>query len=62
MNKELKTCPFCGNQAEITKKKYSGFIVECTNQSCPASYMIGVSYDTEEEAIKVWNVRRKTEA
>ena len=55
---ELKPCPFCGSKAEIECKRYiNTWIVQCSNQSCPASYMIGMDYDTEAEAIDVWNRR-----
>ena len=57
---ELKRCPFCGHIGEIHQKEMlNTWIVECSNQSCPASYMIGMDYDTEEEAIEVWNRRAK---
>lgn len=55
---ELKRCPFCGSKAEIEHKRVlETWIVQCSNQSCPASYMIGADYDTEGEAIEAWNRR-----
>lgn len=58
MNKELKKCPFCGSKAELHySDKTEEYIVECTNNFCMASYMIGMKYDTEEEAIVAWNRR-----
>lgn len=58
MNIELKPCPFCGNKATITYKQVlEAYICECSNNDCPASYMIGNIYDTMEEAIEVWNRR-----
>lgn len=55
---ELKRCPFCGSKAEIEHKRVlETWIVQCSNQSCPASYMIGADYDTIEEAIEAWNKR-----
>lgn len=58
---ELKPCPFCGSRAEINhKEKLDAWIVECTNQRCFASYMIGWWYDTEQEAVEMWN-RRETQ-
>lgn len=59
---DLKRCPFCGHVAESRKKRgIDRWIVECTNPTCPASYMIGWDYDTEEEAIEAWNRRAKNE-
>lgn len=58
---ELKPCPFCGSEATINHKVVlETWIVECSNISCPASYMIGYDYDTEEEAIEAWNKRVPT--
>lgn len=55
---ELKPCPFCGRKAVLREKANIGtYIVECTNGNCPASYMIGNDYETEEEAAEVWNRR-----
>ena len=54
----LKRCPFCDSVAEMHHKPILGtYIVECSNFSCPASYMIGMDYDSEEEAIEAWNRR-----
>ena len=58
MAEGLKPCPFCGSKGELHQKRsLETWIVECTNNSCPASYMIGYDYDTSEEAIEVWNRR-----
>lgn len=55
---ELKPYPFCCSAGELCDKKVLGtFIVQCTNGSCPASYMIGWDYDSAEEAIAAWNRR-----
>lgn len=55
---ELKRCPFCGHVAEIEhKRNLETWIVQCSNQTCPASYMIGWDYETKEEAIEFWNHR-----
>lgn len=59
----LKPCPFCGSKAKITAKHFEvvlpdeAWIIECSNNLCPASYMIGWWYDTIEEAINSWNTR-----
>lgn len=52
---ELKPCPFCGGEAEITKW-YEGYFVECREQHCGGT--IG-AYKTEAEAIEAWNTRAK---
>ena len=58
MPEELKICPFCGSKAELhSNKEYDTHIVECKNNFCMASYMIGMKYDTEEEAKTAWNRR-----
>ena len=55
---ELKPCPFCGAKGEIEHiKALSAWIVQCSNQFCPASYMIGANFETEAEAIEAWNRR-----
>lgn len=53
MSEELKPCPFCGGEAEITKW-HEGYFVECREQSCGGT--IG-AYKTEEETIEAWNTR-----
>lgn len=59
----LKRCPFCGSNGKLKhRERLNTYIVECSNNSCPASYMIGYDYDTEEEAIKVWNTRVESES
>ena len=55
MSEELKPCPFCGGDAEITKW-HEGYFVECKKQRCGGT--IG-AYKTEEEAIEAWNTRAK---
>lgn len=58
--KELKPCPFCGSRGELHKKRnLDTYIVECTNDSRPASYMIGYDYECEEDAVKAWNKRQE---
>ena len=59
---KLKPCPFCGSDAVINEKRYLKWIVECSNMSCPASYMLGANYDTKEEAIESWNRRTRDDA
>lgn len=58
MSEKLKKCPFCGSDAELShKRNLNTWIVECSNQSCPASFMIGADFETEAEAIEAWNRR-----
>ena len=55
---ELKPCPFCGGKADIEhKRNLLTWIVQCSNNSCQASYMIGADFETEEAAIEAWNRR-----
>ena len=57
----LKSCPFCGSKAEIEcKRNLNTWIVQCSNFYCPASYMIGADYETEAEAVEVWNHRAES--
>ena len=53
MSDELKPCPFCGGEAEITKW-HEGYFVECKAHHCGGT--IG-AYKTEEETIEAWNTR-----
>lgn len=52
MEKKLKPCPFCGNDAILLKQVY-GYSVTCSK--CSAS--IKPFYETEEIAVKIWNQR-----
>lgn len=54
---DLKPCPFCGRIGKIHSFNDSQYRVECTNSFCQASYMIGMDFDTEDEAIEAWNRR-----
>lgn len=56
---ELKKCPFCGGEAEVSfYKSTESWYVECalSKGSCatiPCTY----PYSTKEEAIEAWNRR-----
>lgn len=50
---ELKTCPFCGGEAEIIGAYNKFYQVVC--QKCEGS--IDRFFDTPEEAAKAWNRR-----
>ena len=47
---ELKTCPFCGGEAEILG-------IQCIWVHCTSCLAETLSFDSEEEAIKAWNRR-----
>ncbi len=68
MSDELKTCPFCGGEAKITRTRYvfsnnqirEAFAAVCDNDSkkeCPGRLCFCRAYDTEAEAIAAWNHR-----
>lgn len=58
--RELKSCPFCGGEAQISDGGYSGkcFATRCQNERCVAHGQ--AVYETEEEAIAAWNTRTAT--
>ena len=55
MNKKLKSCPFCGGEAEVFESD-AWYIVGCYNISCPIMPHTWMS-ETVEEAIECWNRR-----
>lgn len=56
---ELKPCPFCGSAGLIRYREANDdYIPECTNEDCIASYVIGNSFQSSDEAAEVWNRRR----
>lgn len=62
---ELKTCPFCGGEAEMVysnDNKHQPYI-QCKfgrniEPKCPGTYTYQWNYRTESEAIKAWNTRK----
>jgi sarcosine oxidase delta subunit len=55
-------CPFCGKQPIIEKELgWSGktyWAIACNNEEdCPMESVWGYGFDSEEEAIRAWNVR-----
>lgn len=60
MNKNIKKCPLCGADNNITyNTKYAAFITSCTNNDCMLSQTFG--FWTEKEAIGAWNRGYKKE-
>ena len=58
---ELKTCPFCGGQAEISGGRYDGkstSYVKC--KRCMATgefFFVSPEYASNDRAIEAWNRR-----
>ena len=56
---ELKTCPFCGKEAEMRVQKHcpAGFdyTPRCSDPSCPGR--ITKKWNSKETAIYAWNRR-----
>ena len=55
---DLKRCPFCSCYAEIRRELFAGEI-ECFYVSCKICGARGQICNTEEEATKKWNTRKK---
>lgn len=57
-NKELKSCPFCGGEADILQHKdgVDDWIVYCKKCGCQTDFMF-----TEYEAVYAWNTRNDPE-
>lgn len=55
---EIKSCPFCGCEAQILKSHISpyaiAYIPECMNPGCNSTMD---RFCTEEDAINAWNKR-----
>lgn len=62
-NNELKTCPFCGKEAELKVDKHipSGidYTPRCTDASCCGR--LSKKYSTREVAVHKWNRRANDE-
>ena len=52
----LKTCPFCGGFAEITRDKSGNYLVQCTGEECHVQTPAGL---TKDIAIEIWNNRSR---
>ena len=59
MDKQLEPCPFCGGKAIVYPYNKSQFDVSCyeDNSKCPIWPSSRKIFDTEQEAIKAWNIR-----
>jgi Lar family restriction alleviation protein len=60
---KLKPCPFCGGEDIVLRKVWgaslpSGYYHFCMGIGCRA---YGPTRETEEEAIRAWNRRAKSE-
>lgn len=59
---KLKTCPFCGGEAELCQQRQIGkpdfgfYTVACKTCDCPM-YSGASSYPTEYDAVTAWNRR-----
>lgn len=50
---ELRSCPFCGGEAELEHLEIDGYLAHCSK--CDG--MIEKWFDTKDEAIAAWNRR-----
>ncbi len=53
---DLKCCPFCGAEGDITYNYDKKFAPYCINDDCLLNKN-EVGFDTEEEAVEAWNRR-----
>lgn len=53
---ELKPCPFCGEEANLSKNSCGSWDIGCTNGKCDMCAR-SFGFDTKETAIKAWNTR-----
>ena len=57
MNEELKPCPFCGGDGEMTAGGFGERQIRCANKHCDAG-LGGSCWQTKEaDAISAWNRR-----
>lgn len=59
---ELKLCPFCGEKAEIFRKKdydFYGYLIGCRTKGCFAEIeeLSCITYQTIKFATEAWNQR-----
>ena len=58
MEEQLKTCPFCGSEAEIVRNGSGGYFVRCTNKQCAAKTRL--YHENEAGARIAWNKRSRS--
>lgn len=58
MEEQLKTCPFCGSEAEIVRNGSGGYFVRCTNKQCAAKTRL--YHENETGARMFWNKRSRS--
>jgi len=56
----IKPCPFCGSVAIVGRGGFGEYFVTCANLNCGGRLGTGIWFTSEEDAIKVWNVRNIT--
>lgn len=56
MSDKLKSCPFCGGEAEVVETLFYDYKVAC--EKCGASTPL---CDSEEMAVEAWNRRKESE-
>ena len=58
---KMLPCPFCGGKADAEEaQNWSGvkdWSAYCSDENCPMESVWTSGFNTEEEAIKVWNTR-----
>lgn len=54
---DLKTCPFCGGIASISKQSYGWSVHAWHEDDCFLTESIVSDYEIETEAIEAWNRR-----
>jgi hypothetical protein len=59
--KNIKPCPFCGQQPSFLNRGTGWAMLACENQDCYVKPSLGVNDglpDIENRAITIWNKRR----
>lgn len=55
---EIKSCPFCGGEAEVNTGAFGEKFVSCKNEKqCGGRLGSAVWFNNEEKAIEIWNQR-----
>lgn len=61
MSNKLKPCPFCGGEARLYNDGVHGFFHMCMINGDAMVKIESRFFESDEEAIKVWNRRAETE-